>query len=210
MRLIRAGIHFYLAGIILLTLGIALTIQSSLGASPYDALLVGLNRTFGLTVGTWEYVVGLTMILGNALADRKRPEFFALITSIVTGAGIDSWLFLLRDSVAPVTWLGQWAVLVPGIVLMALGVAIYLQSKIAPNPMDRSMLVVSNLTGWNVSYSRAAISIVLVIVGFMFNGAIGIGTLINAVISGVLINFFIPYVKMFKSGSRKGGKGLAS
>lgn len=102
---------------------------------------------------------------------------------------------LLRDSVAPVTWLGQWAVLVPGIVLMALGVAIYLQSKIAPNPMDRSMLVVSNLTGWNVSYSRAAISIVLVIVGFMFNGAIGIGTLINAVISGVLINFFIPYVK---------------
>ncbi|RYG72036.1 YitT family protein [Lentibacillus lipolyticus] len=210
MRLIRAGVHFYLIGLVILTLGIALTIQSSLGASPYDALLVGLHRTFGLTVGTWEMVVGLTMILGNALAERKRPEFFALITSFVTGVGIDLWLFLLRDSVAPVTWIGQSAVLLPGIVLMALGVAIYLQSKIAPNPMDRSMLVVSNLTGWNVSYSRAAISIFLVIAAFLFNGAIGVGTLVTAIFSGMIISFFIPYVKMFSTGSSKGGEGLVS
>ncbi|WP_234031497.1 YczE/YyaS/YitT family protein [Lentibacillus cibarius] len=211
MRLIRAGIHFYLAGIFILTLGIALTIQSTLGAAPYDALLVGLNRTFGFTVGTWEYVVGLTMILGNALAERKRPEFFALITSFVTGAGIDTWLFLLRDIIVPVTWVGAWAALLSGIVLMALGVAIYLQSTIAPNPMDRSMLVVSRLTGWNVAFARASISIVLVVLAFLFGGEIGIGTLINATVSGLMINFFIPYVKMLKkSGFRKRGEGLAS
>ncbi|HLS08766.1 YitT family protein, partial [Lentibacillus sp.] len=194
MRLIRAGVQFYLIGLIILTLGISLTIQSTMGASPFDALLVGLHRTFGLTVGSFEIVVGLTMVLGNALAEKKRPEFFALITSFVTGIGIDTWLFLLGDIVTPVTWYGEWAAMLLGTILMALGVAFYLQSKIAPNPMDRSMMVVSNLTGWNVSYSRAAISTVLVILAFIFGGAIGIGTLINALFSGVIISFFLPYV----------------
>jgi len=106
LRVIRAGIHFYISGIIILTLGIALTIQSMLGTSPFDSLLVGLNRTFGLTVGSWEVVVGLTMVLCNALAERKRPEYFALLTSLITGVGIDTWLFLLGDWVLPEEWIG--------------------------------------------------------------------------------------------------------
>lgn len=209
MRLIRAGIHFYLIGIIILTLGIALTIQSALGASPFDALLVGLHRTFGLTIGSWEIVVGLSMVLCNAVAEKKRPEYFAVVTSLATGIGIDTWLFLLGDWIVPVTWLGQSITLGIGIILIGLGVAFYLQSDIAPNPMDRSMLIVSDLTGWKVTYSRALISVGLVIVAFLFNGAIGIGTLINALISGVLISFFLPYVKRLKFGGRKHGEDLA-
>lgn len=207
MRLIRAGFQFYIIGIIILTLGISLTIQSTLGTSPFDALLVGLHRTFGLTVGSWEVVVGLTMVLGNALAVRKRPEYYAIVTSLVTGIGIDSWLFLLGDLVVPATWIGQSICLGLGIIFTGVGVASYLQSNFAPNPMDRSMLVVSELTGWNVSYSRALISIFLVAVAYLFDGAIGIGTLINALISGVLISFFLPYVEAIRI--RKRGNKLA-
>jgi len=43
---------FYVLGILILTLGIAFTIQSELGASPFDALLVGLSVHAGLTVGS--------------------------------------------------------------------------------------------------------------------------------------------------------------
>ncbi|WP_174616031.1 YczE/YyaS/YitT family protein [Virgibacillus ihumii] len=210
MRFIRDGIHFYLIGIVILTLGIALTIQSTLGASPFDALLVGLHRTFGLTVGSWEIVVGFTMVIGNALAAKKRPEYLALVTSLVTGIGIDSWLFVLRDLVAPVTLIGQWIALSAGIILIGLGVAFYLQSNFAPNPMDRTMLVISDLTGWSVTYSRAAISGGLVIVAFLFGGAIGVGTLINALISGVLISMFLPYVKVLRNGTGKRRNKMAS
>ncbi|HLS09122.1 MAG TPA: YitT family protein, partial [Lentibacillus sp.] len=62
----------------------------------------------------------------------------------------------------------------------------------------------------NVSYSRAAISTVLVILAFIFGGAIGIGTLINALFSGVIISFFLPYVRMFKSERRKHGEHVVS
>ncbi|MCT2535953.1 YitT family protein [Aquibacillus koreensis] len=199
MRFIREGFLFFVSGILILTLGIALTIQSTLGASPFDALLVGLHRTFGLTIGSWEIVVGLTMVLCNALAEKKKPEYLALLTSLITGAGIDFWLFLIRGWIEPSSWIGQYICLTLGILLTGVGVATYLQSKFAPNPLDRSMLVMSKLTGWSVTYSRACISLVLVVLAFFFDGAIGIGTLINALVTGALITYFIPYVKRFRN-----------
>ncbi len=35
---------FYVLGIMILTFGISVTIQSDLGTSPFDALIVGLHR----------------------------------------------------------------------------------------------------------------------------------------------------------------------
>ncbi|MRH44677.1 YitT family protein [Aquibacillus halophilus] len=203
MRLIRQGFHFYLIGILTLTFGIALTILSRLGASPFDALLVGLHRTFGLTIGSWEIVVGFSMVLCNALAQKSRPEYYALLTSLITGIGIDLWLFVLSNWINPLTLVGQSFALALGIVFTGIGVATYLQSNFAPNPLDRSMLVLSDLTGWNVTYSRALISIMLVILAFFFQGAIGIGTLINALLTGVLINFFMPYIAIIKNKTEK-------
>lgn len=177
----------------ILTLGIALTIQSTLGTSPFDALLVGLHRTFGLSIGSWEIIVGGTMLLCNALAEQKKPEYFAFLTALITGIGIDSWLFALQDWIVPQTWGGQTICVALGITLTSIGIAIYLQSQFAPNPMDRSMLVLSKLTGWSISKARVWINIILVITAFFFGGSIGIGTLANALFSGMLIGFFYPY-----------------
>lgn len=185
---------FYTLGIVILTFGIACTILSLLGAGPFDALLVGLHRTFGLTVGSWEIVLGLIMILSNAFAEKRRPELFALVTSLITGACIDFWLLLLDNLIQPTVFITQLAWLLIGMIVGGLGVAINLQADFAPNPMDRSMLVVRRLTGFNLFISRALISIVLVIFAFIFHGAIGLGTLIYALFSGLVINFFMPYV----------------
>lgn len=197
----KYGIHFYVIGLITLTLGIALAVQSRLGTSPFDALLVGLYRTYGLSIGSWEVVVGFAMIIGNALAERKRPELFALITSVITGIGIDTWLFLLGDIVAPKMWIGQTICLVFSILFTGLGITIYLQSNVAPNPMDRSMVIIANLTKWNMTASRAAISVLLVIIAFFFDGAIGIGTLANALLVGMIIQFLLPSAEKVRAKS---------
>lgn len=195
MRLTRQKLIFYISGLFILTLGIALTIQSTLGTSPFDALLVGLFRTIGLTIGSWEIVVGLIMVLFNAIVQRERPEYLALLTSFITGIGIDFWVFVLRGWVTPDTLVGQSITLVIGMIISGIGIATYLQSNFAPIPMDRMMLVIKKLTGLNVAYSRTVINIVLVILAFIFNGPIGIGTLIIAIFSGTIINFFIPIIE---------------
>src|SRR5690625_4518995 len=90
LRLLKTGFHFYMIGIVILTFGIALSIQSTLGTSPFDALLVGLHRTIGLSIGSWEIVVGFAMVLGIAVIVKKRPVYFALITSLINGLCRDS------------------------------------------------------------------------------------------------------------------------
>ena len=44
---------FYLVGLTFLSLGISLIILAELGAGACDAMNVGLNELFGLSVGTW-------------------------------------------------------------------------------------------------------------------------------------------------------------
>ncbi|OEH92388.1 YczE/YyaS/YitT family protein [Bacillus solimangrovi] len=203
MRLSWLKVNFYTIGILILTLGIALTIQSQLGTSPFDALLVGLYRTVGLTVGSWEIIVGAIMVLGNALAERKRPEYLALLTSLITGIGIDFWLFVLRDFVHPdiLVWKVVWFTI--GMIISAIGIATYLQANFAPIPMDRSMLVLRNKTGWSFAVSRTVVSVGLLIFAFIFNGPIGIGTLLIATLSGPLINMCIPYADILEKNLTK-------
>ncbi|MDQ0253081.1 putative membrane protein YczE [Evansella vedderi] len=185
---------FYTLGLFILTFGIALTIQSQLGTSPFDAVLVGLFRTFGLTIGSWEIVLGFAMVLFNAIAIKRRPEYLALLTALITGMGIDFWLIVLGDILQPVSLISQSITLLFGMVFAGLGIAINLQADFAPNPMDRSMLVVSQLTGYSIAISRAIISVVLVVIALVFGGAIGIGTILIALFSGNIIKFFMPYV----------------
>src|SRR5699024_12727535 len=98
----------------------------------------------------------------------------------------------------------QWICLIISLVLTGLGIAIYIHSHIAPNPMARSMLLVATRTGWNLTYSRATINVFLVIVAFLFGGAIGIGTLVNAIFSGICIHYFYIYItKMREDGLKK-------
>ena len=194
-----------MTGILILTLGIALTIQSKLGTSPFDALLVGLYRTYGLTIGTWEIVVGFSMILFNAIAEKKHPEIVSLLTSLLTGVGIDFWVHILSGWIEPESVIPQYVCLFVGLVISSLGIAVNLQADFAPNPFDRMMLVVRNLTGLNVSYSRAIISIVLVTIAAFFGGAIGVGTFIIAVLSGFVIYLFmrwINYLDGFLAGKK--------
>lgn len=200
-RLLKAGIHFYLLGLAILSLGIGLAVESMLGTSAYDALLVGLFRTFGLSIGSWEIIVGFITVIGNALAEKKRPEYFAFITAIITGIGIDSWLFLLKMVHFNDTLFGKSIYLILSILLTGLGIAFYLQSNIAPNPIDRSMLIIAKFTGWNMTYSRMAINLVFLIMAYFFSGAIGIGTLLNVFFVGTVIGAFTPFTTRLKQSS---------
>ncbi|MYL69293.1 YitT family protein [Halobacillus litoralis] len=197
MKRIYLRTMYYTVGILIMTLGIALTIQSVLGTSPFDALLVGLHRTFGLTIGSWEIVVGFSMIVFNAIAEKRRPELLALATSLLTGIGIDFWVFTVRDTIHPDVFWTQLLCLVLGMGIAGFGIALNLQADFAPNPFDRMMLVVSKLTGWNVSISRALISILLVILAFFFSGAIGIGTVLITLFSGPIIQGFMAQINRF-------------
>lgn len=195
MQLTKEKLLFFISGIMIFTLGIVLTLQSELGVSPFDALLVGLHRTVGLTIGSWEIILGALMLLLNAMAVKRRPEYLGLLTAVVIGGCIDFWVIVLDGWVQPETLPGQMTCFIVGMAVNGFGIAAYLQANFAPVPFDRSMLVITELTRLSLVYSRAIIMIILVILAFLFNGPIGVGTLLITFLSGVIINFYVPLVE---------------
>lgn len=186
---------FFVLGILLLTLGISFTIQSDLGTSPFDALLVGLSNNVGLTVGSWEILIALLLIGCNSILKRQKPEILGLVTAFITGIGIDMWLFLLQNLITPELWVSKVIYFAIGLVVIGLGTAIYLQTNFAPIPVDRLTLIIQELTRTNLFFSRTIIYLVFLILALIFNGPIGIGTLLTVCFGGLLLNFFMPFAE---------------
>lgn len=186
-----ANFSFFLIGIMTLALGISLTILSDLGTSPFDAVLVGLSIKVGLTVGSWEVLLAVLMIGCNSLLTRHRPELLGLITAVITGIGIDLWLFLLGNLVAPEIWIGKAICFAFGLVLIGAGTATYLLTNFAPIPIDRLTLIIKDLTRTDLFVSRTLIYLGFLIVAFLVDGPIGIGTVLTVCFGGMILNSFM-------------------
>lgn len=185
----------YVCGILLLTLGISFTIQSDLGISPFDAVLVGLSFNVGLTVGSWEIIIAFLMICCNALLQRQKPEILGLLTAFITGMGIDLWLFLLQNLITPELWYSKAIFFGIGLIVIGLGTALYLQTNFAPIPVDRLTLILRELTRTNIFLSRTFIYLLFLLMAFIFEGPIGVGTILTVCFGGILLNYFMPLTK---------------
>lgn len=195
-KLNKTKYTFYGLGILILTLGISLTIHSDLGTSPFDALLVGLSLKVGLTVGSWEIIIAFLMIFCNALLKRQRPEFLGLLTAFITGIGIDIWLFSLAYFIIPELWFSKLICLGIGLIVIGLGTTLYLHANFAPIPVDLLMLIIRELTGMNILFSRTLINLFFLIMAIIFSGPIGIGTLLTVCLGGLILNFFMLFIEM--------------
>ncbi|GIN23322.1 YczE/YyaS/YitT family protein [Siminovitchia fordii] len=186
---------FYVLGILTFTLGISFTIQSDLGTSPFDALLVGLSVNVGLTVGSWEIIIALILIGCNSFLKRQRPEILGLLTAFITGVGIDMWLLLLHNWITPELWYSKVICFGIGMVVIGLGTATYLHTNFAPIPVDRLTLIILELTRTNIFFSRTFIYLAFLIMALILNGPIGVGTLLTVCLGGLILNYFMPYTE---------------
>lgn len=186
---------FYVLGILILTLGISFTIQSDLGTSPFDALLIGLSINVGLTVGSWEIIIALILICCNSFLKRQKPEVSGVLTAFITGMGIDMWLFLLHFFVTPERWYSKVICFGIGLVVIGLGTATYLHTNFAPIPVDRLTLILQELMRTNIFFSRTFIYLVFLIMALILNGPIGVGTLLTVCLGGLILNYFMPFTE---------------
>ncbi|MER3116553.1 YczE/YyaS/YitT family protein [Bacillus subtilis] len=186
---------FYGLGILILSLGISLTIQSGLGTSPFDALLVGLSKEIGLTVGSWEVLISVILLICNAILTRKKPILLGLITAFITGIGIDLWLFVVKNTLYLNALLSKLICFGIGLVLIGLGTAIYLQTKFASTPIDHLTLIIRDLSKRTILFSRTLVYALFLLLAIIFKGPIGIGTLLTVCLGGMLLHVFMLLVK---------------
>jgi len=98
---------------------------------------------------------------------------------------------LLQDSILPEQMASKLICLTLGLIVIGLGTAIYLHANFAPIPVDRLMLIIQDLTGRSIFFSKTIIYIFFLVMAFIFNGPIGIGTLLTVCLGGPILNYFM-------------------
>ncbi|MDG4657523.1 YitT family protein [Ectobacillus antri] len=192
-------ILLFLTGIMVLTLGISLTIKANVGLGAWDALAVGQSQTFGLTVGTWMIINQAALLFINAWLLKERPQFLAAITFVLIGLFVDFWLLQVFPNWQPDGMTLRWGVLLLGIIVIGLGAGMYLQAEMPMlNPIDMFMMALKKRFNVSLMTAKTLGELVALVLAFILQGPINIGTIVITVIIGPVVQFFFKQVGRIK------------
>ncbi len=184
-------------GFALFGLSIAIMIRSNFGTSPWALLEVALSRLTGITPGRMSIIVGFVVLL-IALAMGEQVGWGTLSNILFIGLWED--MFLRRIPSVENNLVLQVLMLLSAVVMMGIASAIYIGVNAGAGPRDSLMLAVHRKTGWSIRFGRAAIEILVVIVGWLLGGPLGFGTLLFALLIGPSVQWAF---KLFKVKTRK-------
>lgn len=189
----------FFLGILILTLGVALTIKADIGVGAWDSVNVALNTIYGLSVGTFAVIISVIMIVISGLLRNGKFNFYTLVTAFLLGIFTDLWIKIVMPINIMDSLIIKLCCFTFGVVLLAFGIALYIQPKLAPNPIDDFMIALKNKLDIKIFVSKLLVDVLGLIIGLLLNGPIGLGTLIITVVLGPLVGLFNEVIcKMFK------------
>lgn len=181
---------FYFVGLIVLAFGLSLTVKGKiLGIGPWDAFHYGLFQHFGLTIGQWSIIIGALIVTLTSVFTKSFPKIGALLNMVLIGVFIDFFNAILP---APHGYLPALYVFITGVVVSGYGVGIYVSANLGAGPRDSLMLLISAKTGLNVQWVRNGIELTVLLFAWMLGGPIGIGTILTAIFTGLVLRFSLP------------------
>lgn len=176
-------------GLVLFGVSLAMVLRSGLGLSPWDVLHLGISRSTPLSIGTVVVLMSLA-VLALWIPLRQAPGLGTLANALLVGVVIDASLRLVPD----VDGLAlQVPILVAGVVLNALGGALYIGAQLGTGPRDGLMTGLSRQTGLSLRLVRTGIEVTALVAGWLLGGTVGVGTVLYAIAVGPLVQRFLPW-----------------
>ena len=189
----------YLLAMITVPLAIALMTKADLGLSMIAAptYIISEKVSF-LTYGQTEYIVQtLVLILMCLFVKKFKPSYLtSFLTAIIYGSILDFFIWCFKDLQVEALWL-RLILFAIGIILTALGVALFMNTYLAPCAYDyfvRTVVKEKNLDlrKFKLSFDGVFLIISIALTLILFHKFIGAtwGTIIIAVCNGNIISFF--------------------
>ena len=185
-RAVLARIPGLTLGLVLFGIGIALKLRSGLGLSPWDAFHQGVANHLPLSIGVVTILVGGLMLLAW-IPLRQRVGVGTLFNAVLVGATIDATLRVVGETGSMVV---RWAYLLGAVGLIGLGSGLYIGARLGPGPRDGVMTGLA-ARGLSIRLARTLIEGTVLLAGWLLGGAVGVGTVVFAVLIGPLVQFFL-------------------
>jgi uncharacterized membrane protein YczE len=168
-----------LVGVVVVSTGVALTIDAELGVAPYDVVTTGMHERFGIAIGLAAVLLPLAFLgLGLLLGGKVGPG--TLFDVALVGPLLGVVVHLLPEVHAMAVRVPMYAL---GFVGITFGIVLVIVPNLGAGPAEVLMLTVVE-RGYRLAPARTAIEAVCVAVGWAMGGQVGVGTIVFALLIG--------------------------
>ena len=182
------------AGLLVFSFGVHLTIYANIGLAPWDCLGMGISYHTPLNYGLSMTAMAVIIVLID-LALRERIGYGTIIDALLTGNFVQMFNDLNPFPENQNLWVGI-AMMLGGFVFMALGMWIYMKAAQCCGPRD------SLLVGIGKRLPRLPIGLVeillwagVLLIGWLLGGPVGIGTLISTFGAGAVMQLVYSVIR---------------
>lgn len=193
----------FAVGVVIMSFGVALSVQAHLGTAPISTLPTVLSFTGIGTVGELTIAMNALFVVLQILLLRRRYRWIQLLqlpAAVLFGGMIDVWLWVLRDVTSTVYW--QQALLaIAGTIALSIGVWIEVTPRVLMVPGEGIVQAITDVSGRRFGNVKVAFDVTLVALAtilslILFHGLVGVreGTVFGALMVG---NFVKLWQRLF-------------
>lgn len=185
-------------GVSIMSLGIALSLKSTLGTPPISCIPAVLAVAFPFSVGEFTILFNALLVLFQIALLKKITvsQIAQMLVCILFGYMIDFNL-LVFDFINPPDYLSQWILLIISCLVLAFGLLIEVKSDITMLPGDGAVVAIGEVLNKDWGKVKPFFDIAIVIMGIVlaliFIGHLeGVreGTIFAAISVGFIIQFY--------------------
>ena len=192
-----------ITGLALFGFGITLFLRANLGLAPWDIFHKGLSKKLDISIGLVIVGVGLLLLL-LWIPLRQRPGVGTILNALEIGFVVNLTKPLVGE---PDQLVMRTLMVIAGVLVIALGSALYIGAGLGSGPRDGLMLGLSkrSIAGRQISIrlARTVIELTVMVAGLFLGGSIGVGTLIFMFGIGPLVQQILPRFEMRLASDQK-------
>lgn len=193
-------------GLFIMAMGVALTKVAEMGVSPISSVANVMNYIIpSISLGTWLIIWNCVLIIGQIAILRRNFKLYQLLQlplSFAFGWFTDLGMWIVSSLPTDNIYV-RFALILAGTVVLGFGVALTVIADLLMNSGEAFVKAVADKIHKKFGDVKIGFDIFCVVISVLislicFNMKIvgtGMGTLISALLTGKIVNFFIKHLK---------------
>ncbi|MBQ6488122.1 MAG: YitT family protein [Solobacterium sp.] len=184
-------IFWCLIGVAVIGVGCAVFKVSNLGNDAFTALNITISERTGISLGTVTLLVNCVYFLAPLFFGRKYINIGTILNGGLLGYLVD---FFYKTIIGifgkPASFTNQLIWLIPGIIIISLGLSLYQNADLGVGPYDYLALGMRDHLKLPYFGCRIFTDGMCALAAWLLGGLVGLGTLVCAFCLGPFVSFF--------------------
>jgi uncharacterized membrane protein YczE len=188
----------YIIGILIICYGVASVISARIGTSAADAINTNVSYLTPLTVGQSIGIMSVVFVLLSFMISKRVIIFSSLIFAFILTPGVDFFFYDVIEVFYPTDLWFRIISFIVGVLLMNLGSALTIVSKLPLTPYDQITMSLVEIFKKPLIVIRFSLEFVMLVIGIILGirsgylyETVSIGTILFALSGAPLIRYFI-------------------